>query len=87
MALSDTSKYWEAVLDTAEKVNHYWLSAHSGRIMRQMLITYIPTNDDVEQNEYSKAKEASLVDSVLSSGVHKTSLGFNRTQLMSSGGG
>jgi hypothetical protein len=34
-------------------------------------MTHIPTNDDVEQNEYSKAKEASFVDFVLTWGVYK----------------
>jgi hypothetical protein len=86
MALSDTWKNWEAVLDTAEKVNHCRLSAQSEWTMRQGLITYIPTNDDVEQDEHSKAKEASFVDFVLSGRIHKTSLGFNWLQVMNSGG-
>jgi hypothetical protein len=87
MALSDTWKNWEAVLDTAEKVNHCRLSAQSRWTMRQGLITYIPTNDDIEQDEYSKAKETSFVDFVVSSGVHKTSLRFNGLQVKNSGGG
>lgn len=34
IALSDTWKKWDAVLDTAEKVNHYQVSAQSKWMVR-----------------------------------------------------
>lgn len=55
-------------------------------MIRLKLITYIPANDDVEEDKYSETNEASFVDFVLNSGIRNISLGFNGVQVINSGG-
>lgn len=64
IALSDTWKKRDAVVDTAEKVNHFLARSAIKAGTRGAGCSYIPADDDVQQNELEQTKETSLVDSV-----------------------
>lgn len=67
IALSDTLKYSADVVDRAEKVSH--CSSQRERLHCDIGIhSYIPADDDIQQDQLGQSPEAPLVYSVLRPG-------------------